>query len=121
MKRSCLPGNDHMKASSARTVARCCHGSPGTFDTRDRLPCTTSSWLIGRTKFSLQAYTAANVIWLWCHWRCTGSLLRYTRVSCIQPMFHLKPKPRPSAYVGLVTPGQAVDSSATIMTPGWYL
>ena len=56
------------------------HGGPllppvtGHLAASEPLPCTTSSWLIGRTKFSLQAYTAANVIWLWCHCRWTGSL-----------------------------------------------
>ena len=39
-------------------------------------------------------------------------------VSCIQPMFHLKPKPSPPRYVGRDTPGHAVDSSAAVMTPG---
>ena len=33
-------------------------------------------------------------------------------------MFHLKPKPSPPVSVGRVTPGQAVDSSAAISTPG---
>ena len=39
-------------------------------------------------------------------------------MSCIQPMFHLKPKPSPPRYVGRETPGQAVDSSAAEITPG---
>src|SRR4051812_37865670 len=42
----------------------------------------------------------------------------YDSESCIQPMFHLKPKPSPPAYVGCVTPGHAVDSSAMITVPG---
>ena len=33
-------------------------------------------------------------------------------------MFHLKPKPSPPRCVGRVTPGQAVDSSAIVTTPG---
>ena len=33
-------------------------------------------------------------------------------------MFHLNPNPSPPASVGAVTPGQAVDSSATITAPG---
>ena len=40
------------------------------------------------------------------------------RLSFIQPIFHLKPKPRPPASTGRETPGQAVVSSATIMMPG---
>ena len=39
-------------------------------------------------------------------------------MSCIQPMFHLKPKPSPPRYVGRDTPGHAVDSSASERTPG---
>ena len=39
-------------------------------------------------------------------------------VSCIQPMFHLKEKPSPPRYGGRVTCGQAVDSSAMVITPG---
>ena len=49
-----------MKASSARTVASRCQKSPGTLATSDPLPCTTSSWLIGSTKFSLHAYTGGE-------------------------------------------------------------
>ena len=33
-------------------------------------------------------------------------------------MFHLKPNPSPPCDVGRVTPGHAVDSSATESTPG---
>ena len=33
-------------------------------------------------------------------------------------MFHLKPKPSPPRWVGRVTPGQAVDSSAMVTMPG---
>ncbi len=40
-------------------------------------------------------------------------------VSCIQPRFHLQPKPRPPRYVGRETPGQAVDSSAAEITPAF--
>ena len=39
-------------------------------------------------------------------------------MSFIQPMFHLKPNPRPPFATSRVTPGQDVDSSATIMMPG---
>ena len=39
-------------------------------------------------------------------------------VSCIQPMSHLRPKPRPPTYVGRDTIGQAVDSSAIVCTSG---
>ncbi len=42
----------------------------------------------------------------------------YESVSCIQPMFHFKPKPRPPISVGLDTMGHAVDSSAIMVTPG---
>ena len=42
----------------------------------------------------------------------------YSSVSCIKPMFHLKPKPRPPWSVGRETPGQAVDSSAIVTAPG---
>ena len=85
------------------------------------MPCTTSSWLIGSTKFSLNAYIRENVIWWWWYCRCTGSLLMYCRESCIQPMFHLKPKPSPPRWVGRVTPGHAVDSSAIVTIPGTRL
>ena len=37
-------------------------------------------------------------------------------MSFIHPMFHLKPNPRPPELVGCETPGQDVDSSATIVT-----
>src|ERR1044071_5355588 len=43
----------------------------------------------------------------------------YSRVSFIQPMFHLSEKPRPPTYVGRETPVQAVDSSAIVRTPGY--
>ena len=40
-------------------------------------------------------------------------------MSFIQPMFHLKLKPRPPWSTGWVTLGQEVDSSATMSTSGW--
>ena len=42
----------------------------------------------------------------------------YFSVSCIQPMFHLKWKPRPPAQVGRETAGNAVLSSARVMASG---
>jgi len=36
----------------------------------------------------------------------------YANVSCIQPMSHLNPNPRPPSQIGRDTPGQEVDSSA---------
>src|SRR3712207_7253739 len=33
-------------------------------------------------------------------------------------MFHLKVKPSPPSFAGLVTPGHAVDSSAIVTQPG---
>jgi hypothetical protein len=60
-----------------------------------------------------------KVSWWWCHRRCTGSFVKYERVSFIHPMFHLNPKPRPPRWVGRDTAGHEVDSSATIITPGW--
>ena len=39
----------------------------------------------------------------------------YLSMSFIQPMFHLKLKPRPPISAGFVTIGHAVDSSAIIM------
>lgn len=62
-----------------------------------------------------------KVISLWCLLRLMGSSCRYSRVSCIQPMFHFMPKPMPPAEVGAVMPGHAVDSSAITMTPGLFL
>jgi len=59
-----------------------------------------------------------NVSASWCQRRWTGSCATYPRVSCIHPMFHLNVKPRPPLSVERVTPGQAVDSSAVIETPG---
>ena len=47
-----------------------------------------------------------------------GSRAKYWSVSFIQPMFHLKPKPRPPRLVGAVTPGKLVDSSAIMAMPG---
>ena len=55
--------------------------------------------------------------WWWCE-RYIGSTAMYWSVSCIQPMFHFMPKPRPPALVGFETPGHEVDSSAIMMTPG---
>ena len=82
------------------------------------MPCTTSSWEIGRMKFSVKAYTSPKVMRSWCQRRCTGSSRMYASVSFIQPMFHLNPKPRPPEDVGCETAGHAVDSSAIIMMPG---
>src|SRR4029077_3723839 len=102
----------HMYAYIARRLANFCQRSPGILSSSERLPCTTSSCESGRTKFSLNAYMSENVnVWWWKR-RCTGSLWKYERVSCTQPMFHLKPTPSPPAYVGAETPGHAVDSSA---------
>ena len=42
----------------------------------------------------------------------------YWSESFIQPMFHLNPNPRPAWFVGAVTPGKLVDSSAIIAMPG---
>src|SRR6266699_2452352 len=39
----------------------------------------------------------------------------YSSVSCIHPMFHLYPNPRPPQSTGLDTMGQAVDSSAVFI------
>ena len=82
------------------------------------LPWTTSSCENGSTKFSWKAYSKLNVRTLWCQRRWTGSVEMYSSVSCIQPMFHLRLKPSPPMYGGRVTCGQAVDSSATVNTPG---
>ena len=57
----------------------------------------------------------------WCHLRLNGSSAMYLSESCIQPMFHLIPKPRPPWLVGAVTPGNAVDSSAIMTAPGCVL
>lgn len=107
-----------MKANSARRFANRCHSSPGILPSSDPLPCTTSSCESGSTKFSEYAYISENVIWWWWYWRKTGSCLRYASVSCIQPMFHLNPKPSPPRCTGRETPGHAVDSSATVTMPG---
>ena len=88
------------------------------FESSEPLPCTTSSCESGSTKFSLNAYISENVSVWWWNARCTGSLEKYVSVSCIQPRFHLKPKPSPPRYVGRDTPGHAVDSSAAEITPG---
>ncbi len=70
-------------------------------------------------KFSVNAYSARNVSspWWWLRW--TGSFAKYSSVSCIQPMSHLRPKPRPPISIGRDTIGHAVDSSAIIWTSGW--
>ncbi|MCW2609270.1 MAG: hypothetical protein JWM15_516 [Cryptosporangiaceae bacterium] len=62
-----------MKARYARTFASCCHRSPGILRSSEPLPWTTSSWLIGSTKFSLNAYIIENVSWWWWNCRYTGS------------------------------------------------
>ncbi len=65
-----------------------------------------------------------KVIRSWWYARCTGSCAMYSSESCIQPMFHFRPKPRPPKpdgptwWVARVTPSQAVDSSAMVTTPG---
>jgi hypothetical protein len=41
------------------------HWSPGILPISDRLPCTTSSWEMGSTKFSLNAYISEKVSWWW--------------------------------------------------------
>ncbi len=38
-----------------RTLASFCHWSPGILCSSEPLPCTTSSWLIGSRKLSLNA------------------------------------------------------------------
>ena len=63
------------------------------------------------------AYVIPKVILLWLNFRKYGSSFIYSRKSCIQPMFHLKVKPRPPSSGAFVTPGHAVDSSAIIMAP----
>ena len=42
-------------------------------------------------------------------------------VSFIQPMFHFIEKPSPPRFVGRVTPGHDVDSSAIVTMPGVIL
>src|SRR5438552_18145882 len=118
MKSSFLPGCAHMYAYSARRFASCCQRSPGIFESSEPLPCTTSSCESGRMKFSFHAYTIENVSSWWWYCRWIGCFWKYESVSCIQPMFHLKPKPSPPRYVGRETPGHAVDSSAELITPG---
>ena len=54
-----------MNASSARRPAALFQASPGIRVHSEPLPCTTSSWLIGSTKFSLNAYISEKVSWLW--------------------------------------------------------
>src|SRR4029453_14089651 len=93
-------------------------GSPGLLPSSEPLAWTTSSWEMGSTKFSFHAETSENVSswWWWRRW--IGSLETYWRVSCIQPMFHLNPKPSPPRSTGRDTLGQAVDSPATATPSG---
>jgi hypothetical protein len=42
----------------------------------------------------------------------------YASVSCIHPMSHFMPKPRPPTYTGRDTAGHDVDSSAIVWTSG---
>src|SRR3954462_3628822 len=119
MNRSFLPGCDHMYAYSERRFANFCQRSPGILFSSEPFPCTTSSCESGSTKFSLNAYMSENVGGGWWKRRYTGSFWKYVSVSCIQPMFHLKPKPSPPRYVGRDTPGHAGDSSAAGVTAGW--
>ena len=44
-----------------------------------------------------------NVNSLWWNRRWIGSRDMYWSVSCIHPMSHLRPKPKPPAEVGLLT------------------
>src|SRR5664279_510549 len=121
MKSSCLPGCAHMNDRNARTFASFCHWSPGILASREPLPCTTSSWLIGNRKLSLNAYKNEKVMSLWWSARHIGFSCMYCSESCIQPMFHLRPNPRPPPLVGCVTPPHDVDSSAIITMPGLRL
>ena len=57
---------------------------------------------------------------MWWYLRFIGSSRMYESVSCIQPMFHLKSKPKPPSDTGFVMPANAVLSSAIIMLPGKY-
>ena len=41
-----------------------------------------------------------------------GSFEKYSIMSCIHPIFHLRSNPSPPRSRGCDTPGQAVDSSA---------
>ena len=56
---------------------------------------------------------------LWWCLRWIGSRAMYCSVSCMKPMFHLKPKPSPPSWTGCETSARTVDSSAIVMTPGW--
>src|SRR6185437_8508269 len=109
-----LPGWVHMYPSRRRRFANFCHSSPLILPNSEPLPCTTSSCESGSTKFSVKAYQRLKVSALCWYLRRTGSVWKYLSVSCIQHMFHFRPKPRPPRYVGRDTIGHAVDSSAMV-------
>ncbi len=81
--------------------------------------CTTSSCESGSRKFSEYAYIGRKVSSVWWYLRWIGSRWKYFSVSFIHPMSHFMSKPRPPMRVERETIGHAVDSSATMRTPGW--
>ena len=95
----------HVARSSERRFASCCQRSPGIFRssepfrTRPRRaraaarssPCTRRS-----SRTSTRCGGRAGT---------PGRRVKYPSVSCIQPMFHLNPKPSPPRYAGRETPG----------------
>jgi hypothetical protein len=62
-----------MKPYIRRRLANFCQSSPGILPSSEPLPCTTSSWEKGSTKFSLKAYISEKRIWSWWCRRWIGS------------------------------------------------
>ena len=60
MKSSFLPGWAHIQAKRSRRLASFCHSSPGILPRSEPLPCTTSSWERGSTKFSVNGVHGAE-------------------------------------------------------------
>src|SRR5688572_7201987 len=81
-------------------------------------PYTTSSCDNGNIKFSVNAYVIEKVRSFWWKRLYIGSFLKYCNVSCIQPIIHFMPKPKPPMNVGRETIGKLVLSSAIVCTSG---
>ena len=99
-------------------MANFCHASPGILCSSEPLRCTTSSCDSGITKRSLYSYIMANVSLSCTCRRYSESLLKYSRVSCIHPMFHLSVNPSPPSLGAPLTCGHDVLSSAAVKHPG---
>ena len=102
MKSSFLPGCAHMQARKARRFASFCQSSPGHLPeqralavhdlvVRERQHEVLAVGVEQRPKVSFVVVVGAGA---------PGRGRSTASVSCIQPMFHLKPKPSPPSWTG---------------------